>query len=337
MNVAKPLRIAVVGAGMAGLACAGMLHRSRAEVTVFDKSPRTGGRLSTRRADGLTFNHGAQYATSRDPAFIAVMDGMAADGAAAPWDVVGEGRWSGLPGMSAMARYMERQGVGAVRTGQHVAFLHAGPPGWMIRHMDAAQAAPGLVTDMGGELSGPFDQVAVALPAPQAAGLLQPHRFAQDAARAGMAPCWALMLAFPAATTAPDLLRLDAGPLRWIARDTSRPGRTQPPECWVAHATPEWSRAHLEHPAAAVQAMLREAFTAATAIAADPSYVSVHRWRYALADVSLGVPALWDAVAGLGVCGDWCLGARVEAAFLSGQALAGMMTLAGAATPRFDC
>lgn len=336
MNVAKPLRIAVVGAGMAGLACAGMLHRSGAEVTVFDKSQRTGGRLSTRRADGLTFNHGAQYATSRDPAFIAVIDGMAADGAAAAWDAAGEGRWSGLPGMSAMARYMERQGVGTLRTGRHVAFLHSDRTSWMVRHFDATQANPGLVTDVGGEVAGPFDQVAVALPAPQAAGLLQPHPFAHDAARAGMAPCWALMLAFQAATIAPDLLRLDAGPLRWIARDSSRPRRTQPPECWVAHATPEWSRTHLEHPAGTVQAMLRAAFTAATGIAADPSYVSVHRWRYALADAPLEVPALWDAVAGLGVCGDWCLGARVEAAFLSGQALARMI-LAAAPTPRSGC
>jgi renalase len=31
---------------------------------------------------------------------------------------------------------------------------------------------------------------------------------------------------------------------------------------------------------------------------------------------------VWDASAGLGVCGDWCLGDRVENAFVSGLELA---------------
>ncbi len=310
---------------MAGLACAGALHRASAAVTLFDKSRRVGGRLATRRADGLTFDHGAQYATVRDPAFIAAIQMMAASGRAAPWPAAGEGRWCGVPGMSALARHMEQEGVGTLHTGRHAAFLHRDGEGWRVRHRDAADTRPGLVSDAGGELAGPFDRVAVALPAPQAAGLLQPHAFAAEAGRAPMAPCWAAMLAFDKAASAPDLLRPEAGPLRWISRDSSRPGRAATPECWVAHATPEWSRDHLEQPAEAVLASLRAAFAAETGITAAPRFAAAHRWRYALAEAPLGTPALWDAAAGLGVCGDWCLGARVEAAFLSGRALAGMM------------
>ncbi len=315
---------------MAGLACAGALHRAGFAVTLFDKSRRVGGRLATRRVDGFMFDHGAQYATARDPAFTAAVEAMAAAGRAAPWPAAGEGRWCGVPGMSAMARHMEQGGLGTLHTGRHVAFLHRNGEGgdgggWRVRHRDAADTGPGLVSDAGGELAGPFDRVAVALPAPQAAGLLHPHAFAAEADRAPMAPCWAAMLAFNDATTAPDLLRPDAGPLRWIARESSRPGRAATPECWVAHATPEWSRAHLEQPAEAVLASLQAAFTQETGIKAAACFAVVHRWRYALAEAPLGTPALWDAAAGLGVCGDWCLGARVEAAFLSGSTLAGMM------------
>lgn len=320
----KP-RIAVVGAGMAGLSCAGVLHRAGAAVTVFDKGRRAGGRLATRRVDGLQFDHGAQYATARDPDFVTAMRAMAADGTAAPWPAAGDEHWCGVPGMSAMAQHMERQGVGALLTRRHVAFLHRGAGGWMVRHMDAATTPPGLVTDAGGDLAGPFDHVAVAVPAPQAAGLLQPHRFAGEAARAGMAPCWALMLAFADAAAGPDVLRPTEGPLGWIARDSARPGHDALPDCWVAHATAEWSRTHLEQSAEAVLAALQAAFVQATGIAAQPSHAAVHRWRYARAEAPLGVTALWDDVAGLGVCGDWCLGARVEAAFLSGQALGAMM------------
>ena len=79
--------------------------------------------------------------------------------------------------------------------------------------------------------------------------------------------------------------------------------RVAAPECWVAHATPEWSRDHLERPADAVLASLR-AFAAEARIRAAPRFAAVHRWRYALAEAPLGTPALWDAAAGLGACGD---------------------------------
>ena len=166
----------------------------------------------------------------------------------------------------------------------------------------------------------------LAVPAPQAAGLLRavPHSYAADADRAGMSPRWTLMVGFAAPSEAPDLL-LPGGALSVAIRNSSHPGRAAMPECWVAHAGPDWSRAHLEDGAAAVQAALVQDFAAATGISQMPSYAAVHRWRYALTESPLGVPALWDPDAGLGVCGDWCLGARVEDAFTSGRALAGML------------
>jgi predicted NAD/FAD-dependent oxidoreductase len=56
------------------------------------------------------------------------------------------------------------------------------------------------------------------------------------------------------------------------------------------------------------------------------SYLTAHRWRYARTTATQ--PAvLWDADRRLGLCGDWCRGARVESAWLSGDALAGAMVL----------
>lgn len=48
---------------------------------------------------------------------------------------------------------------------------------------------------------------------------------------------------------------------------------------------------------------------------------SAHRWRYAKCG-TLGQDALWDEDLRLGICGDWLLGPRVKAAWLSGQRLA---------------
>ena len=320
-------RVAVIGAGMAGLACAGALHAAGLDVTVFDKGRRAGGRMATRRLEGMAFDYGASTMTACTPAFSEALAGMALAGAASPWPMVaGPGTWTGIPGASALARHMQGLGIGAMNAGRHAAHLNRGARGWTVRHLDAATARPGLVTQEGGEVAGPFDAMLLALPAPQAAGLLRalPHRFAVEADRAVMSPRWTLMLAFEAASDGPDLL-LPSGVLSVIRRDSSQPGRAAVPECWVAHAGPDWSRAHLEDGAAVVQAALVRDFAVATGITHAPAYAAVHRWRYALTDAPLDAPALWDQDARLGVCGDWCVGARVEDAFTSGRALAGML------------
>ena len=55
------VQIAVIGAGIAGLACARELARADAKVTVFEKSRGLGGRLGTRRQGNFAFDHGAQF------------------------------------------------------------------------------------------------------------------------------------------------------------------------------------------------------------------------------------------------------------------------------------
>ena len=63
------VRIAVIGAGVAGLACARELARADAKVTVFERSRGLGGRLGTRRQGNRAFDHGAQFITARGRPF----------------------------------------------------------------------------------------------------------------------------------------------------------------------------------------------------------------------------------------------------------------------------
>ena len=44
-----------------------------------------------------------------------------------------------------------------------------------------------------------------------------------------------------------------------------------------------------------------------------------------VSDEPLDDECLWDPAAGLGACGDWCGGPRIEGAFLSGMAMAGSL------------
>ncbi|MEO1365640.1 MAG: NAD(P)-binding protein, partial [Acidobacteriota bacterium] len=80
-------RIAVIGAGLAGLVAGRVLQDAGHAVRLFDKGRRPGGRLSTRdvREDVLAFDHGAQYFTARHPGFRRAVDSWVEEGSVAPW------------------------------------------------------------------------------------------------------------------------------------------------------------------------------------------------------------------------------------------------------------
>ena len=143
-----------------------------------------------------------------------------------------------------------------------------------------------------------------------------------------MKPTWALMLALEEATEIPyDAAFINHGPLSWIARDSSKPGRKDDQqETWVIHASQTWTQQHLDASKDDVQELLINAWQQATGRdAANHRYATAHRWLYAIPDNPLGQECLWDATTGIAACGDWCGGPRVEGAFLSGMAAAGSL------------
>jgi hypothetical protein len=152
------------------------------------------------------------------------------------------------------------------------------------------------------------------------------------------APTWTLMLSFERGEhLATNALFFDQGPLRWAAEESSKPGRNG--HNWVLHATPEWSREHCDAAPEKVARELEASFCAVTGYdPADIGYRAAHRWRYAEAINPLTVGAFWDRELRLGVCGDWCQGARIEGAYLSGEKVAGLLLqdLADAAAGEID-
>lgn len=311
-------RVAIIGAGLAGLACATRLGEGGIAVSLFDKARGPGGRMSVRRIatplGEAAFDHGAQYFTVRGASFGGRVAQWAADGVAAPWPAAGPDAWVGVPGMNAPVRALAAGR--AVAWGAQVEALARDGAGWRL----STGEGPGDL----------FDAVVVAVPAEQAAVLLRDHDPALAAAAAASVsqPCWTVMAAFDRRLDRlPDLLR-DAGPLGWAARNGSKPGRG-PIEAWVLQASPDWSRDHLEDPAEAVSAALLSALAeAAGGPLPAPVAASAHRWRYARSAPGTDT-ALWSAATGLGCCGDWLTGPRVEGAWDSGVALADRMLAGG--------
>jgi renalase len=373
----SPQRIAIIGAGMAGITAARTLTQAGHHVTVFEKSTGLSGRMSTRRSEFGSFDHGAQYFTVRDERFRTMMRWALGDAPeiARPWaanavrvlDSQGrtleaalpsrEPHWVAQPGMNALVGHMARPLVTKkqILQGQQVHKISRAADGTYsleCRNPDDAAARPK-------DISG-FDAVLLAIPSVQAQALLQDSAdsaskptakslsknesstqalcrimadFAQQASRVTVSPCWTLMLAFPnALPLKPSDPVRPLGPqwsaarsthhrIAWLARESSKPGRGGI-ERWTVQASAAWSQEHLEDNAERAKAKLLKAFAEITNIRATPAYAQVHRWRYAKTNKALGTSHLWDKTTKIGVCGDWCLGHRVEDAFVSGLELA---------------
>ena len=74
---------AIIGAGMAGIACARTLVQAGHQVTVFEQAAAPGGRTATVDSAFGSFDAGAQYFTVRDPRFARAIDTV--PGLCKPW------------------------------------------------------------------------------------------------------------------------------------------------------------------------------------------------------------------------------------------------------------
>jgi photolyase PhrII len=331
----KPLSVAIVGAGVAGAACARALVDAGHHVTMFDKGTRPGGRSSTRIIeDQHAFDHGAQYFTVRDDRFRRWVDSWRHEQLVAPWkprtnqrsaDEFPEGAAGGdeftpsggpseemlvaMPGMSAL---LQRMLVDVdVRYNRRITAIERQPSGKLL---------------VGDDVTAIFDAVVVATPSPQAAELLAAVEptLATTINRAVMMPTWAAMFVFDQAPMVDfDVCVQRDQPVRWLARESSKPGR-RPGARWVAHASAAFSATHIDRPAEQVLSLLH-AEAEKQLGRCKPIFATAHLWRYAFVEQPLAVDSVVSEDGRVVVCGDWCLSPRIESAFLSGTAAAGRL------------
>jgi renalase len=323
-----PESIAIIGAGLAGLTL-GQRLAPFASVTLFEKSRGLGGRMANRRRGDFAFDHGAQYFTARSEGFKAMATEALAGGSLATWPQAvptltrsgniaadpraAETRYVGAPGMTGLANHLAKDLD--IRKETTVASLTRQATHWRLH--DAEQ----------GDL-GRFDIVISTAPAPQTAHLMPPTFSGHDAlSHTRMSGCFTLMIGLD---EAPDLgfdaARIEDEILSFMAVDTSKPGRAGKPAL-VVHSRNDWADVHLGTDRAEVQERILAALTRCTGrdFRSAP-WIDLHRWRFAAVEQPAGERFLFDAALGLGACGDWCLGNRVEAAFESASALADALT-----------
>ncbi|MBW0118903.1 NAD(P)/FAD-dependent oxidoreductase [Pseudonocardia abyssalis] len=297
------MSVIVVGAGIAGIACAREVAAAGLPVRVLERARVVGGRMSSRRLAGRPVDLGAAYFTARDPEFTAVVQGWQDAGLVREWTsepaVLGNGKRGSAPGP---VRYAAPGGlrslVADLATGLDVRLGH-----------EVTRVGPGPVVD--GESA---DTVVLAMPDPQSARLL---------GTPSPSPEWTPVIAVAAGWSRrrwddlPVAFVNDHPVLTLVADDGARRGDGAP--VLVSHTVADVARDHDTDPDSAVPLVL-DALAGLLGVSVEPEWTYAHRWRYASPARDRDEPFhLGDD--GIAFAGDGWGTPKVETAWRSGTLL----------------
>ncbi|MBF5031041.1 FAD-dependent oxidoreductase [Micromonospora sp. ANENR4] len=301
----------VVGAGIAGVACATELARAGIPVRVRERARVTGGRMASKRFDGRPADLGAAYFTVDDPDFVAVVDRWRDAGLAREWtdtlvaygprgreQVAGPMRWAAPRGLRSLVEHLAADLP--VTHDRLVMTVEPGP------RVDGTAA----------------EAVVLAMPGPQAALLLDPAL--AEATRSVAAQRWSSALTgvlhFPARRWADfrGAFVNDHPVLSLVCDDGDRRGDAAP--VLVAHTTAGFAAGHLLQPTAARPAV-EQAVRDLLGLPEPAVSVHVHRWTYASPAAHAGSATYHLDDDGIGLAGDAFGRPRVQTAWRSGRDL----------------
>lgn len=351
-------QIAIIGAGVAGLAAAGRLREAGFACTIYEKSRGVGGRAATRRVDQFTFDHGANYVKAPDGPLRALIEGSrgpqddpAQDIGRPVWVFDAENRITeGDPEQNADEKWTWRSGITALARS-----MAAGMPiefgRQVTRIAPGTQARYGLF-DAADALLGEADIVLLTPPGPQTAAILERSSIdadLRDAMLALLEPvqyrrCISYVFAFPYRPQVPwySLVNIDRRhPIAWLACEHDKPGRVPDGSGLImAQMSHDFSVAHWDEVAKgtagpAVDTPFPPSAETVAGLIGEligqelgaPGWVSLQRWRYALPDGGADFEQLNRNEVGLYFAGDYVTGlGRVHLAIESGWQVAELMS-----------
>ena len=326
--------VIVIGAGMAGLTCAQQLKQAGLDVTIVEKSAGVGGRMATRRLQGTWVDHGAQLLSVKSDSFGRFVRKLqekslvqewtrnvyqlSASGLRPPNADERHPRYCCPMGMTAIAKYLANE-IPIVNNARIVDVSHNNIKWQLVTDRQEVLETSAIVSTIPAPQFLPIFEEVLA-PAPSFLQAVQSVKFA---------PSVTIMAGYNASNLVPvewQAIRCVDDPiLDWISYDSSKhPDKAVQP-VFVLQSTAEFAKQSMEEPDLEIagKPLLNQVGRLLEKWLASPEWWQVHRWRYALAEESLGVSCLSTSIPLALVCaGDWCAGKNIEAAYHSGIAAA---------------
>jgi renalase len=339
-----PKNIAIIGAGLSGLAAAYRLREIGSNVTVFEKSKGVSGRAASRSRNGCRYDYGANYfkVSSNEVAGL-LFQSLPTDGL---FRIVGDVDTfdksgivaAGDANQNAAAKWSYRDGISTIgkRIVESAGLDVAGDT--LVTGLENRQGKWILKTERGIAGEG-FDAVLLTPPAPQTIALLESSMIdpalrdalISELGRTRYHSQFTVVLNFPGTVSLPGnafaLINSDRGhDIAWMSHENRKPGHVPAGESlFIVQMSPDWTESHYESPREEVIAAALEG--AASFLGGDLPPVcwsDLQRWRYAhpytAADLAKMRPA---SAVGLYFAGDSFVGkGRIAGAIETGLAAA---------------
>jgi predicted NAD/FAD-dependent oxidoreductase len=334
--------VAIIGAGMSGLAAAHRLRDAGYIVTLFEKNPDAGGRATTERREGFIYDHGAQYIKKGAPASVELITERFStpdliDISKPIWIFDGKGRiQEGDSLQNAEPKWNYRSGLvklaELMAAGLDIRFATS------IHHVQSTSAGWVLFSAANQPL-GTFERLLITLPAPEASELMRASQLNSELAAtidavlatARYNPLLSVMHGYrptPIARPYYALVNTDkAHAISWLAWEHEKsPERAAAGTgLLIAQMAPQYSQDHWE----TSDAEIADDVAQGVARLIDeplpvPFFTAIRRWRYALPATKADADVLNAATLPLGLafCGDAFVGGRVHLALEHGMMVA---------------
>lgn len=335
----EPLRVAVVGGGIAGLTCARELILRGLDPVVFEASDRLGGRCSSISTRAGLFDDGAQCISGATRLAVHAVHRPGELAMLHPWTIAATpaeedrnpSHWNKDEDEADVTRTLKPIGAVGVPSMVALADAFARPLDVRINTPVVQARRQGLrwaLSSSIGEIEEDFQALVLAIPAPLAMPLVVESPELSHALRpVRYRSRWVLLLGSERPVPLPGYREFQGSPIERIAAMHSKPGRCAiGPQRWFVEADQRWSLQHEHEDAETVADLLLDNFREHAGGSVTPNYLCAHQWRHAFVETPATTPrrteCLWDDRLRLGVCGDSVVASRVDRVHRSGVDMA---------------
>lgn len=311
---------AVIGAGLAGAVFAQEIMAKGHQVTVFEKSRGTGGRMASSRLQSASVDLGNPWLSAQGKEFAQWLEQQSV---LVPWSPI-------VADFSDLTTVTQTDTVFVAKERQSAltrALLNGAQLNTSTRVGFVWQEDDGvIVRDEKGAAIGTYDFAVIATPAPQAAPLLEAvQRYATRAEKVATSATWVTALSLKGCSVTEVGVIHGVHPMfKRCIQSSAKPHRGDQ-QVWVLEATDAWSLAHLELTPAEVLPLMTEQFLELLGtLGAMPTVIEskAHRWLYANHQSELDQPYLYSSAEKICACGDWLATPGAEGAWISAKGLA---------------